>query len=235
MSVHHEIKDGVGVLTLNRPNRANAYDRAHLEALLEGFKILEKTTNVVMLCSAGVGAFCAGADLNELAMADPVDARTLLSQAVFQHIATSHSITIAAIQGPAIGGGFEFALSADLRVVGPQARFAFPETTLGIVPAAGGCTHLARHLGHSMAKAVILGGRSIDAAEAVSLGLAMTQADDPRGAAKQLAQSLAQQEPMALRLAKQLIDGESMTDRLAAEREAQAKLYQIRRGAKVKD
>lgn len=234
MSVHHEINDGVGVLTLDRPNRANAYDRAHLEALLEGFKILEKTTNVVLLCSAGVGAFCAGADLNELAMADPVDARTLLSQAVFQHIATSHAITIAAIQGPAIGGGFEFALSADLRIVGPRARFAFPETTLGIVPAAGGCTHLARHVGHSMAKAVILGGRSIDAAEAVSLGLAITQADDPRGAAEQLAQTLAQQEPMALRLAKQLIDCETMTDRLAAEREAQATLYQIRRDAKVK-
>lgn len=162
-------------------------------------------------------------------MADPADARTLLSQAVFQHIATSPTITVAAIQGPAIGGGFEFALCADLRIVGPRARFAFPETTLGIVPAAGGCTHLARHVGRSMAKAVILGGRSIDAATAVSLGLALSQADDPRAAAMQFAQTLAQQESMALRLAKQLIDGEPVTDRLTAEREAQAKLYQLRR------
>jgi enoyl-CoA hydratase len=229
MSIRHEIDGRVGVLIVDRPERANAYDRAHLEALDRAFATLAKSVSVVVLRAEGEGAFCGGADLEEMAQAEPEDAWNLRSQAVFRTIAISPVISIAAIHGPAIGGGFEMALACDLRIVGPRARFGFPETELGIIPAAGGCTHLARHLGVSMAKAVILGGRRIGAEEAVQLGLALQLAEDPQAAAMGLAEELVQRDPMALQLAKQIIDSAPVTESLAAERAAQAVLYERRR------
>jgi enoyl-CoA hydratase/carnithine racemase len=225
MAVRTESRNGYGVLTLDRVDRANAYDRAHLDALEAGFIELSQAAHVVVIRAAGSGAFCGGADLDEMRRATPEDAQNLRSQGVFNTIARSPAITIAAVGGAAVGGGCELALACDIRVVGPGASFRLPETTLGILPAAGGCTRLHRLLGSSLAKQVILGGRTLSAEDAMRLGLAIELSGDPDQAAFALASELASRDPEALRLAKEIIDLEKDTQSLAAERAAQALLY----------
>jgi enoyl-CoA hydratase len=228
MPIHTQLHEGYGVLSIDRQDRANAYDRAHLDALEEGFAGLSAQVHVVVIRAEGRGAFCAGADLHELKAATPEDARTLRSQAVFSAIAASPAITIAAVGGPAVAGGCELALACDLRLVGPAATFKLPETSLGIIPAAGGCTRLARLVGSSVAKQLILGGRTLSAQDALQLGLALQLSEDVDQAAYALALQLAQRSPDALRMAKNIIDRASETESLEAERIAQAELYALR-------
>ena len=171
MSIQSEIIDQVGIISLDRPEKANAYDRAHLDALADAFEQLAATCRVVIIRSSDRRFFCAGADLNELKTATPEDARTLRSQAVFTTIARSQVVSIAVVDGPAVAGGCELALAADLRVIGANAVFRLPETGLGIIPAAGGCTRLTALLGAAVAKSVILGGEDISADQAVRWGL----------------------------------------------------------------
>lgn len=231
MPVHADIAAGVGTLTLDRPRRAHAYDRAHLLALQEGFRALAEEVSVVVVQSTGDRAFCGGADLKAMSRSTPLDALDLLSQRVFAELADSPVVTIAAVQGPAIAGGCELALACDLRVVGPGARFALPETRLGLIPAAGGCTRLARLLGQSVARQVILAGASISSAQAVRWGLAWDPvADDPRVAAAALATEVGQRDPVALRLAKLVLGADGRERSLDAERLAEAVLYGRRSG-----
>ena len=142
--------------------------------------------------------------------------------------AASPLISIAAVHGAAVAGGCELALACDLRVVGPQARFSLPETDMGLIPSAGGCTRLTRLVGPGRAKEVILGGMSIDAQTALAWGLAGRLADDPRAAALALGQRIAERDSVALRLAKQIIDRDEDPRSLAAERLAEALLYSRR-------
>ena len=229
MAIHTSIADGVGVLTLDRPDRAHAYDRDHLEALLTGFQKLACSTHVVVVQSTGERAFCAGADLKELGQAAPVDALDLLSQRVFAHIADSPVVSIAAVHGAAVAGGCELTLACDLRVVGPRARFSLPETGLGIIPAAGGCTRLPRLVGQSIARQIILAGESISAERAVRWGLAVGEVSEtPREQAMNLARRVAERSPLALRMAKQVMARDGREDSLASERVAEAVLYGAR-------
>jgi enoyl-CoA hydratase len=229
MSILVDIRQQVGLLTLDRPERAHAYDRQHLLALRDGMAHLEESVSVVVISSTGARAFCGGADLSQLHDADPLDALDLLSQRVFSAIAASPVITIAAVQGAAVAGGCELALACDLRVVGPAASFSLPETALGLIPSAGGCTRLTRLVGPGRAKEVILGGASIDAETAVAWGLAGRLVADPRPEALAMAERIAGRDPVALRLAKQIIDHDEDPRSLAAERLAEALLYARRR------
>jgi enoyl-CoA hydratase len=214
------------MLTLDRPNRAHAYDEAHLRALRAGFQALSESVSVVVVQSTGERAFCGGADLKSMKEATPLDALDLLSQRVFAEIADSHIVSIAAVQGAAVAGGCELALACDLRVVGPAARFELPETALGLIPAAGGCTRLARLVGQSVARQVILAGTSISADQAIAWGLATGEVQaDPRAAALELGRSVAQRDPVALRLAKHVLAQDGRAESLQAERIAEALLY----------
>ena len=214
----------VGFLTLDRPERAHAYDRALLDELLAGVTALADCA-VIVLESTGERAFCGGADLDAMASATPLSALDLYSQKVFTAIARLPAVTLAAVQGPAIAGGFELALACDLRVAGPRASFAFPETRLGILPSAGGTTRLTRMVGPSRAKAVILGGEPLDAATALAWGVVNRVADDPRSEARAWATLIALRDATALSLAKSVIDAEESTASLARERAAEAILY----------
>lgn len=223
-----EVNPHTTVLLLDRPERANAYDQALLRALEAALDAV--TTPTVVIGSTGDGAFCAGADLKELPQGDPLRALDLLSQRVFERLARAPFITLAAIQGPAVGGGFELALACDLRVVGPRARLWLPETGIGLVPAAGGCTRLPRLVGLSRAKEVILGGRVVDANTALAWGLAARQHESPLTEALAWAQGLSRRDPVAQRLAKSLLDEAWPTGpSLAMERVTEALLY-TRRG-----
>ena len=140
MSIHSEIYGSVGHLILDRTDKANAYDRAHLEAINAAVDQLRDRCTVVIIRSSHPSVFCAGADLNEMKSASAEDARRLFSQTVFTRIARAPFVSIAVVNGLAIGGGCELALASDIRVVGMNGVFRLPETGLGIIPAAGGCT-----------------------------------------------------------------------------------------------
>ena len=141
---------------------------------------VEQYARIAIIESSGTGAFCGGADLYEMRKATAEDALDLLSQRLFDQIARSTVVSIAAIQGPAVAGGFELTLACDLRVSAPNAWFALPEVSKGLIPAAGGCTRLTHLLGSSVAKGVILGGESISAEQAHSWGLVHRLSDKPR-------------------------------------------------------
>jgi enoyl-CoA hydratase/carnithine racemase len=217
----------LGRLTLDRPEKAHAYDRALLEALDAAAASLADCA-VIVVESTGDRAFCAGADLVAMKDAAPLDALELLSQRVFTRLARLPAVTIAAVQGAAIAGGFELALACDLRVAGPKARFELPETRLGILPSAGGTTRLARLVGPARAKAVILGGEPVDAPTALAWGLVHRLADDPKAAAWAWAEAVAQRDAAALRLAKETIDLDESAAGLARERTIEAILYSRR-------
>lgn len=228
MAVHASREGTIGRLTLDRPRRAHAYDAATLAALLEGATGLAEDCVVIVLSSTGDRAFCSGADLTELKHASPLDALNLRSQQVFTTIARLPAIVIAAVQGAAVGGGCELALACDLRVLGPLASFSLPETSLGILPSAGGTTRLARLIGVSRAKALILGGERISASEALAAGLANRLARDPLAEALAWAETIAARDPAALLLAKACLDADESPASLARERTAEAILYSLR-------
>ncbi len=226
-----EESSGVGVVRLNRPQRANAYDRAMLDALLDGARYLATRCGVLVIESAGEGAFCGGADLHALETATPLEGFDLRSSRVFTALARLPAVTIAAVHGPAVAGGCELALACDLRVVGPRARFSLPETALGLIPSAGGTTRLARLVGTSRAKHLVLGGGALDAATALACGLAHRLAADPRAEARAWADELATRDPVALQLAKEILDAGEDDGSLARERAAEGLLY-ARRAAR---
>src|SRR5204862_6978047 len=103
LGVRTEIDDGLGWLILDRPERAHAYDREHLDALAEGTESLRDDVAVVVVASTGEGAFCAGADLTEIAERTVEDVVDLRSQRTFETLATAPFVSIAAVQGPAVG------------------------------------------------------------------------------------------------------------------------------------
>ena len=216
------------IIALKRPHKAHAYTKEMLRQLLDFLQNMPSNTQVIVLQSSGHRAFCAGADLNELQEASPISALSLLSQRVFDCIAQAPFVSIAAVHGPAVAGGCELALACDLRVAGPLASFSLPEVSLGLIPSAGGCSRLPRLIGPTRAKAVILGQHTITAQEALSWGLINCIVDDPHQHAFQWAEKIAQLDPDALRMAKQIIDKPS----LAQERVNEALLYAKRQSAR---
>ena len=228
MLIKTSAANGVTTITLNRPSKANAYNRLMLEELEAA--IDEVSTSVVVIESEGDRAFCGGADLLELSKASPDDAKELRSQRVFQKLATAPWISIAAVHGPAVAGGFELALACDLIVAGERATFSLPETSLGLIPSAGGTTRLPLSVGLKRAKDVILGGRVLDAATAKDWGVVDRISNDARAEATGWAAELAAKDPAALSFAKGLLNGE-VERSLKQEREAEAILYAKRNGS----
>ncbi len=227
MSIRLEREGPVARIVLDRPQRANAYDRAMLDALdaaLDG-ALADSAVGALLIEAAGEGAFCGGADLAQMQQAEPLDALDLRSQAVFDRIARAPLVSVAAVHGPAVAGGFELALACDLRVASPRARFSLPETALGLIPSAGGCTRLTRLVGPGRAKRIILAGETIDARTAMDWGLLAALVPEPRQEALALAQRIASRDRVALRLAKQVIDHADDSASLRAERVAEALLY----------
>ncbi len=224
MFIQIQERSDIAILCLNRPEKAHAYTRKMLEELHNQFHSLCKRYRVLVLSSTGERHFCAGADLNELSHQTAEDALDLYSQKVFEDIAQSPTITIAALKGPAIAGGMELALACDLRVSAPRTYWKLPEVSIGLIPSAGGCTRLTGLIGMSRAKAVIIGGETIDADDALSWGITNRVSETPEQEAIRWAEQIAKQDPLALRLAKQVLANPSPE----AERVAEAVLYERR-------
>ena len=221
-------KGCVGILRLNRPSRANAYDPQTLDALEAGLCEVELDCGVLLVEASGDGAFCGGADRKAWPMQGAPAALDLHSQRLFERIARSRLPSIVAVHGAAVAGGMELCLACDVRLVGNEARFSLPETGLGLIPAAGGTSRLPRLIGGSLARQMILLGRTLSAQEAVNLGLALGPFADVRAEARNTAIGLLSRDALAIRLARQLLRESDLEAALGAERLAEAVLYEAR-------
>ncbi|OSX57452.1 hypothetical protein POSPLADRAFT_1050104 [Postia placenta MAD-698-R-SB12] len=204
---------GVTYLSLNRPQAKNAISLRLLEEFRQCLDEVQfdKGARVLVLRSSTSGAFCAGADLVERRSMSKaqVDKFLLDLRAALAVLENLPLPTLAAIDGPALGGGLELALACDLRVAGHAVtKIGLPETRLGIIPGAGGTQRLTRLLGLAKAKRLIFTARTLDAAEALGIGLVDYVSAPGVSAvdkALEVASDIAQNAPLALRAAKQAI------------------------------
>lgn len=209
--VQYRIDQGIGRLTINRPEKLNALDRDTVQDIDRCVAAAagDPGVGVLVLTGAGEKAFVAGADIKELSSQTPAggDAYARAGQGVFDRLERLGKPSLAAINGYALGGGLELALACTLRIAAETARVGLPETTLGIIPGYGGTQRLARLIGPGRAMELILTGEMIDAREAHRIGLVnrVVPAAELAASADALARTLLARGPMALRLAMQAI------------------------------
>jgi enoyl-CoA hydratase len=220
-----------GYICLNRADKANAYTNKMLDLLESQFHELESNDAIrsIIITGSGESAFCAGADLNEMKGVDYKTALDLKSAKLFAKIANSTKITIAAINGPAVAGGLELTLACDFRIALPHSTFSFPETNLGLIPAAGGTQRLPALVGVGRAKELILAGRIWNTKTALQYGLLNEVVEnDLLSAAQQWADAVAKLDPLALKLAKQAMTSDDSELGHHFEKLAEALLYHLK-------
>jgi enoyl-CoA hydratase/carnithine racemase len=227
-----DIRDGLGIITINRPESRNALSRtvlAEIATALDAFRD-NSEVSVVVFTGAGEKAFVAGADINQLAGYTMLDGLTAAMATLYDTIESYEKPTIAAINGFALGGGNELAMSCDIRIASANARFGLPETNLGVLPGAGGTQRLSRLVGKGRAVELILTGRIFEADEALRIGLVteVTEPGELMAAVERTAGLILAKGPLAIRLGKLVINNGSETDLrtgLLLERLAQSLLY----------
>ena len=170
-----ETRDGVAVVTVNRPDKLNALNDATVAEIDAAFAAIaaDPATRGVVLTGAGEKAFVAGADIAELATQSPVDGkeRSIRGQRVLDRIERLGKPVIAAVNGFALGGGCELALACHVRVASENAKLGTPEVKLGIMCGYAGTQRLPRLVGKGRALEMLLTGEMVDAAEALRIGL----------------------------------------------------------------
>ena len=200
----------LAVLTVNRQGALNALNGETLSELAQVTDIVAENAEISVLIITGGGdkAFVAGADISELAQLEGVFAgreMALAGQDVMHGIATLPIPTIAAINGYALGGGLELALACDVRVASGKARLGLPEVSLGLLPGFGGTQRLSRLIGSGRALDLMLTARQVTAEEALSMGLVNYVADNALERARELAEQMLKNAPIALSLVKEAV------------------------------
>ena len=206
-----EIGDGIGTIRLGRPPM-NALNTQVQEELREAAQEAAGSGEVrAVIVYGGEKVFAAGADITEFTSTtfQEMTVRAAALSSAFDAVARIPKPVVAAITGYALGGGCELALACDWRVVAEDAKLGQPEIKLGIIPGAGGTQRLARLVGPARAKDLIFSGRMVDAEEALRIGLAdrVVPAPDVYAAAVELVKPYVTGPAMALRAAKQAVDG----------------------------
>ncbi|MBC2722401.1 enoyl-CoA hydratase-related protein [Desulfosporosinus sp.] len=202
----------LGFVTINRPKVLNALNAEVLSELDQIISNIcqDKEIDVVIFSGAGEKAFVAGADISEMKDKSPQESYTFArqGQVLFQRIQELPQPTIAAINGFALGGGCELAMSCDMRIATDKAKFGQPEVALGIIPGFGGTQRLPRLIGRAKAMEIILTGRTISAVEALDLGLVnkVVSAENLLAEAVNLAEAILAKGPYAIRQAKVAIN-----------------------------
>lgn len=201
---------GVAWLTFNRPEKRNALDLAMVQDVRAALRKLEGDEAIAALVFQGAGgkAFISGADIGQLRDRTHADALRRINSDLFREIERFPAPTIASIQGFALGGGCELAIACDLRVAGESAKLGQPEVGLGIIPAAGATYRLPRLVGLGRARELVFTGRILSASEALAIGLVEQVVPDGAlaDATAALAQSIAKNSRLAVRLAKQSLN-----------------------------
>ncbi|MBA3739797.1 MAG: enoyl-CoA hydratase/isomerase family protein [Chloroflexi bacterium] len=209
---------------LNRPKQLNALNGAVMDALCLALEELDRDDEVrAIVVTGNERAFAAGADIGEMANATPIDMLITNRIGQWDRIRRITKPVIAAVNGWALGGGCELAMTLDLIVAGEGAKFGQPEIRIGVIPGAGGTQRLTRAVGKSRAMEMILTGEPITAREAHAAGLVarVTQDELCVEDALSLAAKMAEKSPLALRMAKEAVNAAyemSLTDALAHER-----------------
>jgi len=208
-----ERRGPVMLATLNRPEKGNALNAALIDALdtlARGTALgsaQPEGPRALVLTGAGEKAFSAGADVSELDGIDATTARLQMrrGQEVFGRLEELPIVVIAAVNGFALGGGLELAMAADVRMASPHAKLGQPEINLGNLPGWGGTQRLPRLVGQGRATEMILTGELVTAQRALEIGLVNRVAPEPLKAALELAEQVAERNPVAVRGAKRAI------------------------------
>lgn len=211
-------KDRSAIVTINRPNVLNALNKDTLVELGEVIALLEQDdeVDVVVITGAGEKAFVAGADIAYMQNLTAMEGRAfgILGNQVFRSIEQMSKPVIAAVNGFALGGGCELAMCCDFRLASKTARFGQPEVGLGITPGFGGTQRLARLVGPGMAKQLLFTGQTIDAEEALRIGLVnmVTEPEDLMSTVQSIAKTICQKGQLAVRLCKAAVNEGMQTD-----------------------
>ena len=209
---------GIALLSINNPKSLNALNSATLQELNDCLKSLQvrKDIRVVIVTGAGPKAFVAGADISEMVNATPAEGRAmaLLADEAFSRLEKMPQVTIAAVNGYALGGGCELAMACDIRIAAESAVFGQPECGLGILPGFGGTQRLARLVGKGRAKELIFTCDRIDAQEAYRIGLVnkVVPQAELLDACRAMARRILKNGGYAVTLAKQAINAGLDTD-----------------------
>ncbi|MFV8395351.1 enoyl-CoA hydratase/isomerase family protein [Corynebacterium hindlerae] len=191
------------VATMSRPEVRNAIDAQMIAEFHELCATLENDPKILIITGAE-GIFASGADIDQLRERRRDDALRGVNSTLFTRIARLPMPVIAAIDGYALGGGSELALAADFRLGTPRIKVGQPETGLGITAAAGALWRLREVVGEPIAKEILLAGRILNAEEALACGYVTGLHEDVLAAAHELADRVGKQDPLAVRLSKQL-------------------------------
>jgi enoyl-CoA hydratase len=224
----YEKSDGIATITLNRPEVLNAFSREVMEEILRALSDAgnDETVRVIVLTGAGEKAFSAGADIKRMVGMTALKARefSLMGERLCLALENAEKPTIAALNGYAVGGGLEVAMSCDLRIASENARMGQTEVNIGLIIGWGGTQRLTRLVGRGRAKELVFTGKMIDAKTAMQFGIVnmVVPADKLKETVRQAALELASKAPVAVRVAKSLINkgaDASLDSALALERE----------------
>lgn len=213
-----EVENEIAVVTISREKSLNALNSETLAELKECFENISerKDVRVLILTGAGKKAFVAGADISEMVNATPAEGRKMgmLAKEAFMLLETMPQVTIAAVNGYALGGGCEISMACDIRIASDNAKFGQPEVGLGILPGFGGTQRLARLVGKGRAKEIIFTCDQIDAQEAYRIGLAnkVVPQEELLNTCKSMAEKIMSKGSYAISLAKEAINTGLETD-----------------------
>lgn len=229
-----EVKNGIGYITINRPEALNALSSQVLADLNEVLDQVEKSEEirVVIVTGAGEKAFVAGADIKEMDLMSPIQAFEYMTFAndTFTRLSDLRQPTIAVLNGYALGGGMELALSTDIRIGFEKTVVGFPEVGLGIIPGFAGTQRMSRLIGTSRAKELIFTARTVKGQEAYDLGILnkLVPAEELLSSAEELAAAIMKNAPLAVEKAKHVIQVGSelpLKNAIRLETEAEALLF----------
>ena len=229
-----EVKDGIGYITINRPAALNALSSEVLTDLNLVLDEVEKHEDirVVIVSGQGAKAFVAGADIKEMDQMSPIQAFEYMTYAndTFTRLSDLTQPTIAVLNGYALGGGLELALSTDIRIGFEKTMVGFPEVGLGIIPGFAGTQRMSRLIGTSKTKELIYTARIVKGNEAYDLGILnkLVPAEELLSSAEELAKSIMKNAPLAVEKAKHVIQVGSelpLKNAIRLETEAEALLF----------
>ncbi|WP_209123565.1 enoyl-CoA hydratase/isomerase family protein [Alkalihalobacillus sp. BA299] len=205
-----EISKGLGWIKINRPevrNALNAVTLSEMEKAIDEFESHDEV-KVIVITGEGEKSFAAGADIKQLRDRQMLEALVPGMQATYKKIENCSKATIAAINGFALGGGCELALSCDIRIAANHAKLGLPELKLGIIPGGGGTQRLSRIVGKGKAMEMVLTGKMVDSKEAERIGLVSQSVDgsELKAVVKEVAGSIMSKGPVAIKLAKMVVN-----------------------------
>ncbi|TYR75722.1 enoyl-CoA hydratase [Rossellomorea vietnamensis] len=206
--INVSVEDGIGLVELNRPKVLNAINRGMVSEILSAFESFDRNQEVKVILLSGKGrAFAAGADIAEMANDNAIDFELMNQFADWDRLAAVKKPIIGAVQGFALGGGFELALCCDMLFAADDTEFGFPEVSLAVMPGAGGTQRLTKLIGKTRAMEWLMTGDRMTASEAHRLGIInrVVARELLFEETKKFAGRLSKQPPLSIRLIKESV------------------------------